>query len=766
MKSPIFHHNNPFPPNDGVPMKKRKSVSIGGADSHDLIHLLLITRKLDLILSTLSQNDLFLIGYTRLINHPGPYVIFDKTLSDLVSYLNQFNFNKDTINPVKIGIIYSIISLGHCINLNYDECLQYFIQSWNLLIKQLIPNYNNNNNLLDKIEILNNLFILSFIYLNYDLLKYCDSTVSEFISNSIILNYLNDISYIIYSNLLDDEIMINLNLPLFWNIYLLLSDYLSVPPKIYPGLKFRKVTDGSNLIHERSQSSTSQNTPDINNNTNQSGTDLPHDDSNGSLGETLDDSLNSILRSSAKSCINSNISDFHKNIVISTLQNELKNLINGEEFLVFTTKNCLHNSIILVNKSFNIDVTSNNFPQIFSPTNSMDPTSLPRRSSTGSMTINNTATSSSVKLFALFKKNLIINSPSKFHELLQNYVFIPTNMYNWDLLSITTQEINIYYPINYLLATNSVSLSGNFQVGLFNFFNYKQNNVDINNNLAIVSFPIVFLAPYLNLKFLDLSSYNDHELTKINLLIFEWYLTMVKILLIIWDQNKLFEENYILQSLIYMVLDNKVSLVKLIETHQEPTGNNGIELFQFNQKWFLMLKMKFDSILDAWTDFIKFNFKANSQAINSISLLKLTVTQSVDNIVATEFNKYKDQSRGYSHNPASMNSTDSFIPPLIDNHRRSNSITLGILQHNSGIDVNGGITNIVTPLATPNANNSYLRQSASQTLNNPRFSGYSTYASQMPMIGSHDLHLPPILPKVDDKEDKVLKLMPGIQRST
>jgi hypothetical protein len=215
-----------------------------------------------------------------------------------------------------------------------------------------------------------------------------------------------------------------------------------------------------------------------------------------------------------------------------------------------------------------------------------------------------------------------------------------------------------------------------------------------------------------------------------------------------------------------MVLDNKVSLVKLIETHQEPTGNNGIELFQFNQKWFLMLKMKFDSILDAWTDFIKFNFKANSQAINSISLLKLTVTQSVDNIVATEFNKYKDQSRGYSHNPASMNSTDSFIPPLIDNHRRSNSITLGILQHNSGIDVNGGITNIVTPLATPNANNSYLRQSASQTLNNPRFSGYSTYASQMPMIGSHDLHLPPILPKVDDKEDKVLKLMPGIQRST
>ena len=55
-----------------------------------------------------------------------------------------------------------------------------------------------------------------------------------YINNQVILNYLNDISFIIASNLKDvaTNNLIDHNLNLFWNIYILLSTYITKePPK-------------------------------------------------------------------------------------------------------------------------------------------------------------------------------------------------------------------------------------------------------------------------------------------------------------------------------------------------------------------------------------------------------------------------------------------------------------------------------------------------------------------------------------------------------
>lgn len=76
--------------------------------------------------------------------------------------------------------------------------------------QKLIPQYNNNNNLFDQIEILHNLFLLSYVYLQFNLegfnineFESLEDTDGEqiYINNEVILNYLNDISFIIISNL-------------------------------------------------------------------------------------------------------------------------------------------------------------------------------------------------------------------------------------------------------------------------------------------------------------------------------------------------------------------------------------------------------------------------------------------------------------------------------------------------------------------------------------------------------------------------------------
>ncbi|CAI5760667.1 unnamed protein product [Candida verbasci] len=200
--------------NSEIVKKRRKSSQDSTNDtSHDILHLLSITKKLDNLLmdydytnidkSTIS--DHFLIGYINLLNKSkNEYLAFDKILKDLIYYLNTFYINQPPqnletgttsplINDFRIGLLYSTISLGFILNKQEYEAISYFKKSWNLLIKKLIPQYNNNNNLLDQIEIMNNLNSV-----NYNL--YIPPNQPPILSSSTSLNLSNSNNTIISNN--------------------------------------------------------------------------------------------------------------------------------------------------------------------------------------------------------------------------------------------------------------------------------------------------------------------------------------------------------------------------------------------------------------------------------------------------------------------------------------------------------------------------------------------------------------------------------------
>ena len=585
--------------------------------NHDLVHLLSITKKLTTLLQHYDNNkvnitDSFLIGYVHIQQQAKNFTIFEKMLKDLVYYLNTYHINTlqqqnqfqpsqqqnhYTINHFKIGISYCIVALGFLIDHKPNRAIQFFKKSWNLLIRTLIPQYNSNNNLLDQIEILYNLFLLCYVYLQFNLETFDinekhhehhsyergeeqeDHQEQVYINNQVILNYLNDISFIIASNLKDvaTNNLIDHNLNLFWNIYILLSTYITKePPKIH------QILLNKNL--------------------------------------KLNDTLTSLMQKFSKSYINMDMDDEQlKLVVVAALNNELKLYFNDnvDEFepensktkkdFIYDNRNVLHNAIILINKSINFYNPSTNF---VSDTKIFE-----------------------LKLFELFKKNLIINSPLKYHELFNNYIFIPQHYYHWQLLTLTLKEINqnnvIFNQIHSILTTttgSNVCFSFiDFENLLKNsFLNYKANPIIINNNLLIISYPIIFLSNYLNLDNLMTSTGQMNQLQFINLNIFiiEWYLIMMKVLIIIWDDTLIdFEDNYILQTLMYILLDNKSCLLKRlnIDTSKLEYDVN-CERLSFNQKWFWIIKLKFDSIFENWMNFLKnknHNVTNNSNVTNT-----------------------------------------------------------------------------------------------------------------------------------------------------
>ncbi|KAK6203388.1 uncharacterized protein RJT21DRAFT_132684 [Scheffersomyces amazonensis] len=782
--------------------------------NHDLIHLLSITKKLETILNKFdrsneihSLNDNFLIGYIHLLESSSNYLVFDKILKDLIFNLNSFsngngksnNSFKNSSSPqsngmqtshshnsqqqqqqqqlnhpshFKIGIIYSIISMGYVINKNYTKSILFFKKSWNLLIKKLIPSYNNNNNLLDQIEILNNLYLLSFIYLEYNLESFTNLSTSmeeddTFINNDIILNYLNDISFIIISNLKDltsaNENLIDLNVNLFWNIYILISNYLkSTPPKFYSFFLNKQVKGSETLL--------------------------------------------TLMSRFSKNFINlEQESDFLKMIIISTLSNELKNYNSGENFLVFNSKNCLHNSVILINKSINIHHVNRNLIQI---------------------------NSSDLKLFELFKKNIIVSSPTKFHELLNNYLFIPQSYFNWDLLNLTLQEINLNFPINHTLRDFLINRHILIDNNIKNYLNYKANPIDINNNLSIISFPIIFFADYLNLGIINLKKLNLIQINSIAVFIYEWYLIMAKVLFIIWNNNESFNTNYILQNLVYLLLDNKSSLNKKLnidtysssnisinnsntssnspslspstgQTNSNSNSNSNSNLqdeFVFNSKWFMMLNNKLNTIFDGWSDFITEAIQANcmaistnttinnvgTQMINNLAVLKMNLYKLTNEMVQDEFSKLNKEDHSHSINQISNSSGSSYLGQMENNtynyndynsniggYRRSNSITIGVLANShghSGIEVQNSpiisgpnavyTTTNLTPTPSSNNinninnninNNNINNNNTTTGINNNNgnnsngkfsyYNSYATYPPPPPILSSSSLSL-------------------------
>ncbi|KAI5969823.1 hypothetical protein CANMA_001113 [Candida margitis] len=626
--------------NGVLSMRRNSSLPVStGSNDTNLINLLSISKKLDYILkaSNLGINesvcDSFLIGFTTLQELSTKFPIFDTILKELMYYLSTFfipSSNGSSQVPIvpppmtpslsqqnhfKMGIIYSVISLGYIINKNSIKSLVFFKKAWVLLIKKLIPQYNNSNVSLDQIEIASNLFLLSFIYVSYDMENYDinndqvnqvndqdENDEQIYLNNTVILEYLDQISFIIISNLADfsnpNDKLIDGNMPLFWSIYIILSFYFNDrSPKIY-----------SSFL-------------------------------NKSIGQ--EDLLTTMQKFSKSYSVLNEGDEFLKMIIVATIGNELKSYRTptpspsasespdssssgggGVTTKIYGSKNVLHNSVILINRSINV----------FQPLSD---------------------STSKSKLFELFRKNLIINSPLKYRELLSNYIFLPQTYCHWQLLHLTLDEATINYDLNETLykAIDDPSQLNSLEYKLKLFLDYKKINLDVNNNISIVSLPMIFFANYLNLGIIDCKlSFNQLQLKIIKLFLIHWYMVMNKLLIMIWCDDILqFEENYILQTFVYMLLDNKSVLLKKLNI-EAPHNNAGYEQagradaaseFKFNKKWFWILKIKLDNVFEQWMHHIKIPFWDNNFAV-----VKIQITKCINEHIALEGLMFKEDDDG------------------------------------------------------------------------------------------------------------------------
>jgi hypothetical protein len=197
-----------------------------------------------------------------------------------------------------------------------------------------------------------------------------------------------------------------------------------------------------------------------------------------------------------------------------------------------------------------------------------------------------------------------------------------------------------------------------------------------------------------------------------------------------------------------------------------------------NNKWFWILKLKFDSIFETWMDFVKSQYTQygspqskkygaynTDQPTNNLSVLKMYINKFVGEFVNQEVAKLTEDipvptSRNNSVNNGQNNQmfinynnqpdyeSAMKLLALKGNYRRANSISIGVLASDNYNNNNG--ININSPLLSANAispNISGIRSKASSS--GSYNSSYSTFP-QAPIVSNNHsdlLVLPPILRK-------------------
>lgn len=613
-------------------------------DNNELVNLLSISKKLYHILVQFDTDikkfnpeeldEIFLMGYIKLYNNED-YPIIKKLLKNLLQYLNS---NFQDLNNFKICLVYSVLSIGFDQYNHKALAFEFFRKSWDLLILKLIPVNYNNNNLINQLEILNNLFLSCFLYLMLDFDQYQlqinspttsngtpdvtgrshlgnsatpvgtsptsfpplgsnTNNTSETLNADLMFNYLNDISFIIMSNLNNEKDNMNLannNMNLFWSIYILLSNYFvnKEPPKFYQIFLDKLVIN------------------------------------NQLLATVMVNLSKSIILIDNKSI---------KEIIIATLINELNSLINYNKLQIYDLKNSLHNSIILINKSLITLKLENEY-------------------------------------FEIFKKKLIINCPIKFNDILNYYVFLPEQFFNYNLLMIALKEFN-----------NSANTNGSFNFSMFVNSNLSSNYMkfsnelllffsngsisNINNNLGIVSFPLIFNNNFLSANFnvLSTKTFNSVEKNKLNLLLIEWYLTITKILITLFRDNSLVN-NYILQCLLYLL------------------NNHHLDFKLNDVNWFINIFNALNIVFNNWMDFVGhqdhlISFKANLNTLinNLITSNLVENTANSINIPTPATNGLTDtklSASSSSSNSSNNSNPGSSILPLSYTHNGVNTLPI------------------------------------------------------------------------------------------
>lgn len=287
---------------------------------------------------------------------------------------------------------------------------------------------------------------------------------------------------------------------------------------------------------------------------------------------------------------------FLNEIVVYTLSNEVGNLTFNRTLWIYDGNNSLHNAIILVNKSVNKSVL-----------------------------LDSTYTG----IFDVFKKKLVVNAPLKFKDLLRHYVFPMSHPYQWGLLLTTLKEFNSGFDFDRFMKDNLQSLFQKFGNALLEFFsssggNGVENSIptsEINNNLGIVSFPLIFNASLIQFNHvvppIDVSDLSLVDIANLNKLVLEWYITVVKILITLAsnktpaEMESAISENYVLQCLMYVINDDDLA-----------HASNSPEFY-------LLLFNELTKICDTWMNFFDktsylTNFRHNvNRFLNDLFVLAL-----------------------------------------------------------------------------------------------------------------------------------------------
>ena len=209
--------------------------------------------------------------------------------------------------------------------------------------------------------------------------------------------------------------------------------------------------------------------------------------------------------------------------VLMGLSNELQASRFNDRFS-FESKPFLHNAIIMANRAFT---------QINGETG--DETSI----------LNN--------LITVSKRNLLMNCPLRFQDLISEYVVVPKSRHHWNLLRVTLKEFTYQYNTSNLQQFLQAGTEEDVATCCLEYMSSLKIS-SVNNNLGLISHPLLFIGFISNA---NLHSDFDSLLnlpTNYTWSVVETHLCLLKIFTNL-NSHVEFMTNPIIQSIVYLIYE-------------------------------------------------------------------------------------------------------------------------------------------------------------------------------------------------------------------
>lgn len=136
-------------------------------------------------------------------------------------------------------------------------------------------------------------------------------------------------------------------------------------------------------------------------------------------------------------------------------------------------------------------------------------------------------------LFEILKRKLIIDSPSKYKDVLERSVIEISSLAQWQLLFALYRTQNHFFKLNELTSSSRALFQDFGNSLLLHFSSLQKVNKHIDTSMSFVSFPLLFNQSFINLAHEPCSV--THSLDRVDrknaiCLVLHWYTNFVKIL--------------------------------------------------------------------------------------------------------------------------------------------------------------------------------------------------------------------------------------------